>query len=840
MDDIGALSASCLRCFVKLIQSLPTSSDEFTKMMPPSAINKEYARFKIWAGNLGALQRGRSSLDARLRDSVVLRGAVLKFLGQLQETLTKSAEITTGVRLPYDQTLPTDLRSSDEDAPLYDDEDIGSISDTSGELDTGELTERLREIEDVMEHLYRLSFKIRNTRYRSLAPKALLLKDEDEETGKDLFSAYAIFDRRHVKAVLDFLRLPPPPQKFETEHAQVVDHDIVDLLDTDYHLTDSDDFLLNRLAKAITNRRRYFEYWQKHALKLSQKVDEPAFRGMVSNSTSLVKPLEPASKPDVIVPTADNLIRLNGSKTVVSGTDFSRYNNNLDDQLDTESVISYATTAFDLDGKSPEFPLPPTDAAEKSEEHIRQDLQPYVCTYEECPDADRMYASRHAWLEHERLFHRRVWKCFEHRSFISKSRESLFQHFSSCHQGLDAQEIENLLDLAETTLDDDRKSCPFCHSNGPFKKGFHNHIAFHQEQLATFAVPRNLNNDENSRQAQGSRSSDSLFSTALDFLEKNGSSESADDGVEPKRYEKRLIDAAKSGDVVLLEGFLNDPGVDVNGSDTNGQSALSYAAENGHEEIVKILLGTGDVEVDSKDDAGITPLSYAAENGHEEIVKMLLDTGRVAVSSRCNDGKTPLHLAAKSGNEATVKLLLASGQADANLQDHNGKTPLHIAAGEGHQAVVKLLLASGKVDANCQDKKGETPLYEAAWENSNTVVKLLLEAGVDVNAHGGAYGNSLQAASRSGDSSTVRMLLEAGADVNAQGGYYGNALQAASSHGPLTIIRILLDAGADVNAQGGHYGSALSAALKEGNWHIAEMLREAGAREEQAPSTTAD
>jgi hypothetical protein len=90
MDDIGALSTSCVRSFDTLTRSLPTSSDEFKKQMVPRAIDNEYARFKIWAGNLGALQRGRSSLDARLRDSVVLRAAVLKFLGQLQDSLSKS------------------------------------------------------------------------------------------------------------------------------------------------------------------------------------------------------------------------------------------------------------------------------------------------------------------------------------------------------------------------------------------------------------------------------------------------------------------------------------------------------------------------------------------------------------------------------------------------------------------------------------------------------------------------------------------------------------------------------------------------------------------------------
>ena len=390
MDDIGALSISCVRCFDTLTRSLPTSSDEFKKQMMPRAIDNEYARFQIWAGNLGALQRGRSSLDARLRDSVILRAAVLKFLGQLQDSLSKStlhplpcivdclsdsdypgAEIITGLRLPYEQGLTSNLEQGSNDPP-DDDEDIEDTSDTSSELDSGELAERLGEIKDVMEHLYRLSFKIRNTRYRSLTKKALLLKEEDLETGKDLFSAYAIFDRRHIQESLDHLRGRSSSKELAPEPARDLNHDFVDVLDSDDLLLDSDDFLLDRLAKATTNRRRYFAYWQRHALKLSGVTDEPAPKQTASNPTTPVKPTESVSKPRTTLPIPGNLIPTLGPKTVVSGTDFSTYNRNLDDQLDTETVISYTTTAYNVDRKSPELPPPPPDAADKLE---------FVCPY---------------------------------------------------------------------------------------------------------------------------------------------------------------------------------------------------------------------------------------------------------------------------------------------------------------------------------------------------------------------------------------------------------------------------------------------------------------------------
>ena len=69
------------------------------------------------------------------------------------------------------------------------------------------------------------------------------------------------------------------------------------------------------------------------------------------------------------------------------------------------------------------------------------------------------------------------------------------------------------------------------------------------------------------------------------------------------------------------------------------------------------------------------------------------------------------------------------------------------------------------------------------------MIKLLLEAGADVNAHGGEFGNALQAAVRRGDKDIMELLLEAGADINAQGGKFGNALRAARrGHGGTEIV----------------------------------------------------
>lgn len=235
-------------------------------------------------------------------------------------------------------------------------------SDTSDE-DNGELAERQSEIQDTIAHLYRLSFKMRNASHRSLSIKALSMRIVDEETGEDLFSGYATFDYQHVSESLQQLRHVPQPLTPDLQPVRRVDNNV-------------STFLLERLSRAITNRRRYFAYWQRHALKLSRVVDEPVVPQKNPATSQETKPEEPqvglADQHKAILPNQTNLLPISGPKTMISGTDISKYQNNLDDYLDIQTVISYATTAKDIDGSSVALPLPPADASSKPE---------FVCPY---------------------------------------------------------------------------------------------------------------------------------------------------------------------------------------------------------------------------------------------------------------------------------------------------------------------------------------------------------------------------------------------------------------------------------------------------------------------------
>ncbi|KAI9859796.1 MAG: hypothetical protein M1813_006513 [Trichoglossum hirsutum] len=89
--------------------------------------------------------------------------------------------------------------------------------------------------------------------------------------------------------------------------------------------------------------------------------------------------------------------------------------------------------------------------------------------------------------------------------------------------------------------------------------------------------------------------------------------------------------------------------------------------------------------------------------------------------------------------------------------------------------------------------------------------------------------NSLYYASLFGLCETVDYLLELGSDVNAVGGRYGFSLQAAAALGQVKVVKKLLDNGADVDLQGGKFGCAINAAVASGNKQIVDLLVNAGA-----------
>ncbi len=243
MSSLLLATASNVQAFQALLNLLDASKiEKWGRSMDRAALEDEMGRFRVWCGNLGALQKGHSSLEYRLRDSPLLSSNTLKFLEELGENLNEAIAIVSEARLPFEEqakleTSNEDDDDDDNDSFFSEDEEDKDDEEGSKELKT-ELNMRFGEIVDIIDNLYKLSVRIRTPTIRARSLRASSYKPKDSETGADILEAYAEYDTRHIKELLSHLR-----------HSSAEQED--------------NDFLVRRLSAAITLRRRQFKYWKR-------------------------------------------------------------------------------------------------------------------------------------------------------------------------------------------------------------------------------------------------------------------------------------------------------------------------------------------------------------------------------------------------------------------------------------------------------------------------------------------------------------------------------------------------------------------------------------------------
>ena len=281
-----------------------------------------------------------------------------------------------------------------------------------------------------------------------------------------------------------------------------------------------------------------------------------------------------------------------------------------------------------------------------------------------------------------------------------------------------------------------------------------------------------------------------------------------------------LIDAARAQDADTVRALLA-AGADANAVQTDGATALHWAAYRDDLHTADLLIGAG-ADVDAANELGATALWLAAGNGSPAMVGRLLDAG-AQPNAALAEGETPLMTASRTGNAAAVRLLLAAG-ADANAVERSrGQTALMWAVAQGHHAIVSALLDHGadvaarsitrprlmyadSTNAGQYDegvmwnRGGFTPLLFAARGGDVESAKLLLDAGADIDQPAPTGASPLVVATHSGQGSFSAYLLDRGADANAVGAGY-TALHAAILRGDRRLVEQLLEHGADPNAR---------------------------------------
>jgi len=239
-----------------------------------------------------------------------------------------------------------------------------------------------------------------------------------------------------------------------------------------------------------------------------------------------------------------------------------------------------------------------------------------------------------------------------------------------------------------------------------------------------------------------------------------------------------IADAARTGDLEAVRRLVQ-LGLDLNGRDAQGCTALLRAAGSGHPTLVEWLLTQGaDPGLSAR--TGATPLSAAVSARQEQIVTRLIAAG-ASVDQRLPGGITVLMIAAALGYDGILQSLLVRG-ADAGNSDEVGSTALHAAAQfawagnelEPAKRIIERLLDAG-APVNAQNQEGSSALL------------LLLGARADAGTP--APNRSLR--------QLVAVLLARGADLDVQDRRGVSVLHAAAMHGLVDLTEALLKAGAD-------------------------------------------
>ncbi|KAL8996044.1 MAG: hypothetical protein Q9169_004356 [Polycauliona sp. 2 TL-2023] len=487
-DSIRHCSEQCVRGFKSLCTALTNQTEQSQEELLPEVVNDLFGRFNVWAGNIGAGQRGQASLDYRLREASSIKDHVCGTLRSLLESIEDATSIISGSRTPYDQ-LSSDSDSSTSSLSTTSVQDDMELQLSAEELSAEdgartELQQLQHSIETFVSNLYKISIIIRQS------PSS---HDRTTRAAKIDTSFYNPFDQRHVQ------------EKYPGMNAA----------------------LAERLANANSRRRKYFKYREQHRQRLSH-------RDAIKHS-ALAEPLGPHThiEPDPkILPRgqqttpsiAPDQSVIQPSVTVQStrastfhARDASAVNL---DTFDQQSVAESYTTSGSLSStKQERLAIPPMpgsaqgrrefecpycyticfvksfdDYGRKKEwkHHVLRDLQPYICTFGSCPQAHTMFERRRDWFNHEMQVHRVEWCCNTpgHRAYGDRSE---FQtHLKGHGESYDDGQLELMIDIFKRPAVELAVPCPIC-KDQRFRslsiEKLEEHIGRHLEMISIFALP---------------------------------------------------------------------------------------------------------------------------------------------------------------------------------------------------------------------------------------------------------------------------------------------------------------------------------------------------------------
>jgi len=180
-----------------------------------------------------------------------------------------------------------------------------------------------------------------------------------------------------------------------------------------------------------------------------------------------------------------------------------------------------------------------------------------------------------------------------------------------------------------------------------------------------------------------------------------------------------FMSAAKRGHDAMIDLLVERYGLDPNGADGDGWTALHRATEYGRVGTVKHLVEKHNVDIHKRSRGGVSALDQAEENGMTECAAYLREltyTQLLAGEYRGDIDVALLVSAAERGDDAMIDLLVEEYGVDPNAGDDYGWTALHRATEYGRVRTVKHLVEKHNVDIHKRTENDEGNDEETALD----------------------------------------------------------------------------------------------------------------------------
>ncbi|KAK3986500.1 hypothetical protein QBC44DRAFT_138858 [Cladorrhinum sp. PSN332] len=437
-------------------------------------LQDEYGRFNLWVSSTAVFAPLQVCLDFRLKDLPEATRLIVKHLNIISTRLEQLFESS----------------KDHETAEMLNQENSKSALPTSGQA-KWDFTSILRSIHEAIDWLHRLSNAVRKAGFSIQNQKAtqFIIKGEDgndiTEILGDLF--YGLV-KRESKGI--------------------------------------EDWFARRLAHTMLLRRRRILYrrFRQRRWTLQQASGDKVIQPNVptpgeSQPVHHVSHTDPTEEPsqqqgEPLAATPPYITPSTLTATVLEqGTSIKLPDPSL-------SRISRATTApFQPNERLlvPPYPRAADDADEfvcgycclvlssaiaansdRWANHVKRDLDPYLCIYDPCPDPFEVYTTSAEWLAHMRTQHRTRWHCpsGEHSDLVvMDSRDQFVDHMEACHPK--RYRTDQLASIAETSthsLEPTITSCPFCtepvdETEASSTKRLQAHVSKHLQYFALLSLP---------------------------------------------------------------------------------------------------------------------------------------------------------------------------------------------------------------------------------------------------------------------------------------------------------------------------------------------------------------